>query len=65
MKPKKMVGANIFSLPILQLGDIVEIDYVKDDVNVVSNPDTQFVIYNIEYSRNSSGPEMTVYMAEV
>ena len=60
-----MVGANIFSLPILQLGDIVEIDYVKDDVNVVSNPDTQFVIYNIEYSRNSSGPEMTVYMAEV
>ena len=65
MKPKKMVGANIFSLPILQLGDIVEIDYVKDDVNVVSNPDTQFVIYNIEYSRNSNGPEMTVYMAEV
>ena len=65
MKPKKMVGANIFSLPILQLGDIVSIDYIKDDVSIVSSPDTQFVIYNIEYSRKGSGPEMTVYLAEV
>jgi hypothetical protein len=65
MKPKKMVGANIFSLPILQLGDIVNIDYIKDDIDIVSSPDTQFVIYNIEYSRKGSGPEMTVYLAEV
>jgi hypothetical protein len=65
MRPKKMVGANIFSLPILQLGDIVEIDYNKDGVNVVTNPSTQFVIYNIDYSRKNSGPEMTVYLAEV
>ena len=65
MRPKKMVGVNIFSLPILQLGDIVEIDYNKDGVNVVTNPSTQFVIYNIDYSRQNSGPEMTVYLAEV
>ena len=65
MRSKKMVGANIFSLPILQLGDLVTIDYVKDDVSVVSNPNTQFVVYNIEYSRKVSGPEMTVYLAEV
>jgi hypothetical protein len=65
MRPKKMVGANIFSLPILQLGDLVNVDYVKDDVDIVSSPDTQFVVYSIEYSRKSSGPEMTVYLAEV
>lgn len=60
-----MVGANIFSLPILQLGDLVNVDYVKDDVDIVSSPDTQFVVYSIEYSRKGSGPEMTVYLAEV
>jgi len=65
MRPKKMVGANIFSLPILQLGDLVNLDYVKDNVDIVSSPDTQFVIYSIEYSRRGSGPEMTVYLAEV
>jgi hypothetical protein len=65
MKPKKMVGAEIFSLPVLQLGDIVEIDYTKNDVNIISDPETQFVVYSIEYGRKNNGPEMTVYLAEV
>jgi hypothetical protein len=65
MKSKKLVGAEIFSLPILQLGDIVQIDYNKDGVDLISNPDKQFVIYNIDYKRNGSGPNMTLYMAEV
>ncbi len=65
MKPKKMIGANIYSLPILQLGDIVKIDYIKDDVSIVSDPDTKFIIYNIEYERKSEGPDMTLYLAEV
>ena len=37
----------------------------KDDVNIITNPNTQFVIYNIEYIRKNTGPEMTVYLAEV
>ena len=65
MRPKKLIGANIFSLPILQLGDIVNIDYQKDGVDIVSDKDKQFVIYNIEYERNVSGPSMRLYMAEV
>jgi hypothetical protein len=65
MKSKKLVGAEIFSLPILQLGDIVQIDYNKDGVDLISDPDKQFVIYNIDYKRNGSGPNMTLYMAEV
>jgi len=65
MKPKKMVGVNIFASPVLQLGDLVEIDYNKDGVDIISSPTTQFVIYNIEYIRKNTGPEMTVYLAEV
>jgi hypothetical protein len=65
MKPKKMVGVNIFASPVLQLGDLVEIDYNKDGVDIISSPTIQFVIYNIEYIRKNTGPEMTVYLAEV
>ena len=65
MRPKKIVGASIFSTPILQLGDIVNIDYTKDNVDIVSDSKKQFVIYNIDYERTSTGPNMTVYMAEV
>ncbi len=65
MRPKKLVGANIFSLPVLQLGDIVNIDYSKDGVDLISDSEKQFVIYNIDYERNQDGPNMTIYLAEV
>jgi hypothetical protein len=65
MRPKKLVGANIFAMPILQLGDIVKIDYNKEGVDVISDPEKEFVIYNINYERNVNGPSMTVYMAEI
>ena len=65
MRPKKLVGANIFAMPILQLGDIVKIDYNKEDVDVISDPEKEFVIYNINYERDVNGPNMTVYMAEI
>ncbi len=66
MVPKKSIGVNIFSIPTLQLGDIVTIDY-KDSagVELVSSALSRFVIYNIEYARSESGPSMTVYLSEV
>jgi len=66
MIPKKAVGVEIFSIPTLQLGDIVTINY-KDStgLDLVSSSSTRFVIYNIEYSRNLSGPSMKIYMSEV
>ena len=64
--PRKSVGANIFSTPILQLGDIVEVDYVdQNGVRIVSAPNSRFVVYSTEYSRSVNGPEMTVYLSEV
>jgi hypothetical protein len=65
MDPKKSIGANIFTIPTLQLGDIVTVDYEKDNVDVVSSPSSRFVVYNIEYSRGVNGPSMTVYLSEV
>jgi hypothetical protein len=67
MKPRKSVGVKVFGMPTLQLGDIVDIDYVSKDGNIqISKADTRFVVYSVEYSRASgSGPEMIVYLSEV
>jgi len=66
IKPKMLIGINLFSMPILQLGDIVTIDYKDNENNdiVVSN-NKRFVIYNIEHSRNENGPNMSIYLSEV
>jgi hypothetical protein len=66
MTPKKSIGINLFSIPTLQLGDIVTIDYKNNDnLDLVAEESDLFVIYNISYSRGPSGPSMTVYLSEV
>ena len=66
MTPKKSVGVNIFSIPTLQLGDIVTINYKdKDNLDMIASDSSRFVVYNIEYSRGLSGPSMTIYLSEV
>jgi len=63
MHPKKSVGVSIFANPMIQLGDIVTIDYNIDDV--LQNSTARFVVYNISYSRSGNGPEMKLYLSEV
>jgi hypothetical protein len=66
MSPKKSIGISLFSIPTLQLGDIVTIDYKNSDgLNLVASDSNRFVVYNISYNRNLSGPSMTVYLSEV
>lgn len=66
MKPKKSIGVKIFPIPTLQLGDIVNIDYKTfENIDLVASTTDNFIIYNIEYSRSSGGPEMTLYLSEV
>jgi hypothetical protein len=66
MRPKKSVGVNIFATPILQLGDIVTIDYKNNiGIDMISPETVRFVVYNIEYSRSNAGPNMVVYLSEV
>ena len=66
MRPKKSVGVNIFSTPILQLGDIVTIKYKNNTgIDMIASENVRFVVYNIEYSRSNAGPNMVVYLSEV
>jgi hypothetical protein len=66
MRPRRSVGVTLFAMPTLQLGDIVKINY-KDNNNIDQfiEDDARFVIYNIEYSKSVSGPDMTVFLSEV
>jgi hypothetical protein len=64
-KPRLSVGLRIFSNPMIQLGDIVSINYKVDGVDQVAAPTSKFVVYQIEYSRGSDGPETTLYLSEV
>lgn len=65
MKPRKSVGVEVFGLPILQLGDIVEIDMKTSTFDDVAVAGSRFVVYNIEYNYGVDGPTSTVYLSEV
>ncbi len=66
MKPRRSIGMKIFSTPIVQLGDIVTLDYKDENSqNLVSSENSRFVVYNIDYQKDSSGPTMTLFMSEV
>jgi len=63
MVPKKSICVEIFANPMIQLGDIVTIDYEIDGIQQL--PNSRFVVYHTEYSRSSNGPSMTLYLSEV
>jgi hypothetical protein len=66
LDPKRTVGLNTFSIPTLQLGDIVNIDYqTNDGTYAVATPETNFVVYNIEYGKGAGESNMNVYLMEI
>jgi hypothetical protein len=66
MSAKKSVGIEIFPIPTIQLGDIVNIDYKDNNgIDLVAGSNDRFVVYNIEYGKTADGPKMTVYLSEV
>ena len=66
MKPRKSVGVELFGLPILQLGDIVQIQYKNEQgVEEISPEASRFVVYYMDYDRKDDGPTMNVYLSEV
>jgi len=64
-KPRRSLGVQIFSIPTIQLGDIVSVDYKENNISMASDPNNRFVVYNIEFSRSSDGPSMTLFLSEV
>ena len=66
MVPRRSIGVKIFANPMIQLGDIIEVDYKNNNgVDETTISGNRFVVYSIEYSRDSQGPNMTLYLSEV
>jgi len=65
-QPKKAVGIEVFGTSNVQLGDIATINYRNSDGKyVLGDPETRYIVYNIEYSKSSDSKSMTVYLVEV
>ena len=65
-RPRKNVGMSIFANPLIQLGDILSIDYKNDNgEDIISSIQQQFVVYSIEFSRSAGSTSMTIYVTEV
>ena len=65
MKPRKSIGVKMFAMPTLQLGDIVNVEYNQNGIDIIGTTNKRFVIYSIEYNKTKDGPEMNVYLSEV
>jgi len=63
IKPRKSIGVKIFANSTIQLGDIVSVKYTKDNIQKIAND--RYVVYYIEYSKGTDGPDMTLYLSEV
>jgi hypothetical protein len=65
-KPRKAMGLSVFPNPLIQIGDIVSIDY-KDasGMDIFGTTGSQFVVYSIEYQKEANGPSMVLHVSEV
>jgi hypothetical protein len=64
-KPRKSIGLKVFSIPTIQLGDIVNIKFLENDIDKLSSSSKRYVVYNISYMRKPDGPDMSIYLSEV
>jgi len=64
IKPRKLVGLSIFPNPMIQLGDVVNIQYTREGVDQVDANDVKYIVYNIEYNKGLDGPSMNLYLSE-
>lgn len=64
IEPRRLVGLSIFPNPIIQLGDVVKINYKKEGIDLVNDNTVKYIVYNIEYRKEESGPSMTIYLSE-
>ena len=66
VKPRKSLGLKVFPNPLIQIGDIVSVDYKdKTGMDVFKTSSSKFVVCSIEFTKSADGPEMTVGLSEV
>ena len=64
-KPRKSIGLKVFGGSTVQLGDIIEIKYKENNIDMLGTEDKRFVVYNISYNKNASGPDIELFLSEV
>jgi hypothetical protein len=64
-KPRKAVGVEVFGMPIIQLGDLVNFSYDTQQIIPNSITGNNFVVYAIEHQTGQQGPSSMLYLSEV
>jgi hypothetical protein len=65
ISPRKIIMLEVFGIPHVQLGDIVNIDYTMPSDDKFVEIDKQFVVSEIQYGRSESGPSSIIKVVEV
>jgi hypothetical protein len=65
LRPRKIVLLQVFGLSHLQLGDIVKIDYTLPSDDKFVDVDSKFVVSQIDYGFDDSGPSSIIKVVEV
>lgn len=69
MRPRRRLSIKTYAAPHLQIGDLVQVNYLLPDdlgreIDFV-NPETKFIITEISYNRNQNGPETSMKLMEI
>jgi len=65
LRPRKDMQISTFGTSVIQLGDIVSIDYKMPGGFNFVDTDKQFVVYEIDYNYTSNGPETKMRVIEI
>ncbi len=70
LRPRQLIGANVFGVSHMQLGDIVRVDYdvqptEAKPMEAITSKDKDFVVYQFDYTKTLDGINTTVYLVEV
>ena len=70
-KPRQLLGIQLFAMPHMRLADIYNVNYQvlpnnsDDTIDAVTDSEKQFVVYQIDYTKNLQGSQMTAFLVEV
>ena len=70
LRPRQLIGANVFGVSHMQLGDIVRVDYdvqptEAQPMEAITSKDKDFVVYQFDYAKTLDGINTTAYLVEV
>jgi hypothetical protein len=70
LRPRQLIGANVFGVSHMQLGDIVRVDYnvqptETQPMEAITSKDKDFVVYQFDYAKTLDGINTTAYLVEV